>query len=81
MTTPLVTDEMWAMVEPLLPPEAPKPKGGRPRTDDRACLTGILFVRRTGIPWEMLPQEMGWVNSRAKCNTADGCGIYLSPNR
>ena len=47
------------MVEPLLPPEAPKPKGGRPRIDDRACLTGILFVLRTGIPWEMLPQEMG----------------------
>jgi transposase len=59
MTTPLVTDELWAMVEPLLPPEAPKPKGGRPRIDDRACLTGILFVLRTGIPWEMLPQEMG----------------------
>jgi transposase len=59
MATPLVTDEMWAVVEPLLPPEAPKPKGGRPRIADRACLTGILFVLKTGLPWEMLPQEMG----------------------
>ncbi len=27
--------------------------------DDRAALTGILFVLKTGIPWEMLPKEMG----------------------
>src|SRR5918997_3897214 len=55
----LVTDELWAVVEPLLPPESPKPKGGRPRVPDRAAFTGILFVLKTGIPWEMLPPEMG----------------------
>jgi transposase len=55
----LVTDELWAVVKPLLPPEPPKPKGGRPRVPDRAVFTGILFVLKTGIPWEMLPQEMG----------------------
>ena len=55
----LVTDELWAVVEPLLPPESPKSKGGRPRVPDRAAFTGILFVLKTGIPWEMLPQEMG----------------------
>jgi transposase len=55
----LVTNELWAVVEPLLPPESPKPKGGRPRVPDRAAFTGILFVLKTGIPWEMLPQEMG----------------------
>ncbi len=59
MAKPLVTDELWEVIEPLLPEEPPKPKGGRPRTDDRAALTGILFVLKTGIPWEMLPQEMG----------------------
>ena len=59
MATPLVPDELWAIVAPLLPPEPPKPKGGRPRVSDRAALTGIIFVLRSGIPWEMLPQEMG----------------------
>ena len=59
MAKQLVSDELWAIVEPLLPEEPPKPKGGRPRVPDRAALTGILFVLRTGIPWEYLPQEMG----------------------
>ena len=59
MAKPLVTDELWQLIEPLLPAEPPKPKGGRPRLSDRAALTGILFVLKTGIPWEMLPQEMG----------------------
>jgi transposase len=43
----------------LLPPEPPKPKGGRPRVSDHAALTGMIFVLKSGIPWEMLPQEMG----------------------
>ena len=55
----LVTDKLWALVEPLLPSEPPKPKGGRPRVPNRATLTGILFVLKSGIPWQMLPQEMG----------------------
>jgi transposase len=59
MPNPLVTDELWTVVEPLLPKQPPKLKGGRPRVNDRAALTGILFVLKTGIPWEMLPQEMG----------------------
>jgi transposase len=59
MATPLVPDELWAVIKPLLPPERPKPKGGAPRKSDRACLGGIIFVLWSGIRWEMLPQEMG----------------------
>jgi len=59
MAKQLVSDELWQVVEPLLPAEADKPKGGRPPIPNRAVLSGILFVLSTGIPWEMLPQEMG----------------------
>ena len=59
MAQELVTDELWETIESLLPPEPPKPQGGRPPIDDRAALTGIVFVLKSGIPWEMLPQEMG----------------------
>jgi transposase len=59
MAKELVSDELWEIVAPLLPDEPPKPEGGRPRIDDRAALTGIVFVLKSGIPWEMLPQEMG----------------------
>jgi transposase len=45
-----VTDELWKIIEPLLPPGTPKPKGGRPRVPDRAALTGIIFVLKSGIP-------------------------------
>jgi transposase len=58
MAKPLVSDALWAVIERLLPPEPPKPKGGRPRLSDRAALTGILFVLRSGTPWELLPQEI-----------------------
>jgi transposase len=59
MRKPLLPDVLWAIVAPLLPPEPPKPRGGRPRVPDRACLTGILFVLKSGIPSEYLPVEMG----------------------
>ena len=59
MAKPLVSDDLWAIVAPLLPTAPPKPNGGRPRVPDRACLTGIIFVLKSGIPWEMLPPELG----------------------
>src|SRR3982751_6486502 len=61
MAKPLVDDRLWAIIQPLLPP--PKPRRfrfpGRKPIDDRRCLTGILFVLKTGIGWEDLPAEMG----------------------
>jgi transposase len=59
MKKQLVSDRLWELIAPRLPEEPPKPKGGRPRVPDRAALTGIVFVLRSGIPWEMLPQGMG----------------------
>ena len=62
MSKPLVSDALWEKVQPLLP--VPKPGRfrfpGRKRIDDRKALTGMLFVLKSGIPWEQLPQEMGW---------------------
>ncbi len=55
----LLSDDLWLVVHPLIPAEPPKPRGGRPRIPDRQVLTGILFVLRSGVPWEMLPPEMG----------------------
>jgi transposase len=59
MAKPLLPDELWELIEPLIPKRPPRPKGGRPPIDDRKVLTGIIFVLKTGIPWEYLPQEMG----------------------
>ena len=55
----LVGDELWALVEPIRPPWNASSKGSQPRKPDRLCLTGILFVLKTGIPWEDFPQGMG----------------------
>lgn len=60
MAKPIVTDELWEIVEPLIPKvERRKRYPGRKRIEDRRVLTGILYVLKTGIPWEDLPQEMG----------------------
>jgi transposase len=59
MAKPLLPDKLWEEIEPLLPRSPPRPKGGRPRLPARKALTGIIFILKTGIPWEYLPQEMG----------------------
>lgn len=58
-TMSLVSDDLWEAIEPLLPKEPCKPKGGRPRIPDRAALAGIIFVLRTGCSWRLLPRELG----------------------
>jgi transposase len=61
MAKPMLSDELWTLIEPLLPP--PKKRRfthpGRKPLANRQALTGILFVLRTGIPWQYLPREMG----------------------
>jgi transposase len=59
MAKPLLKNELWSRIEALFPTKEPHPKGGRPRISDRAVLRGIVFVLRTGCPWEYLPQELG----------------------
>ncbi|MER7496368.1 IS5 family transposase [Streptomyces pharetrae] len=53
-------DELWSLIEPLLPDPPPKQVEGRLRVPDRQALCGILFVLHTGIQWEYLPQELGF---------------------
>ena len=57
-----VSDELWALIEPLIPSRPPAKGGrtGRPRLDERAALEGIVFVLRTGIGWAKLPRELGY---------------------
>jgi len=57
-----VSKELWQQLQPLIPAFVPSNKGGpRKRTvSDEAALNGILFVLQTGIPWEDLPQSMGF---------------------
>jgi transposase len=59
MARRLLPDDVWQLIESLLPKHPMRPKGGRPLIDDRDVLTGILFMLKTGIAWEDLPHEMG----------------------
>jgi transposase len=69
---PLVTDELWRRVQPLLPPPPPRRFRfpGRKPLDYRQILTGILFVLKTGIAWDDLPAELG-------CGCGKTCRHYL----
>ncbi len=57
----LLSDELWELIQPLLPKPKPRRRRypGRKPLSDRRVLTGILFVLKSGIPWQMLPPEMG----------------------
>lgn len=54
-----ISDAIWAEIAPLLPPERPKPEGGRPRMPDRPSMAAIFYVLRTGCQWKALPRAMG----------------------
>ena len=68
MEAPIIDDELWTLIEPLLPPPKPRRKEhpGRPRVSDRAALNGILFVLKTGLRWNHLPTVLGF-GSGATC--------------
>jgi len=55
----LVSDELWKIIEPLLPPDPSREKGGRPRIPNRNAFAGIVYVLKSGVPWRMLSKEVG----------------------
>jgi transposase len=52
-----LTDDQWAVIEPLIPRQ--KPGAGRKRADNRKTLNGMLYVLKSGCAWEDLPGEYG----------------------
>jgi len=67
MARELVSDAFWERIKHLIPPKKPQPEGGRPWLEDRAVQAGIIFVLRSGIPWKMLPKEMGCGSGMTCC--------------
>jgi transposase len=57
-TKRVLTNEQWERVAPHLPKYVASAKGGRPRADDRECLEGILWLLRTGSPWQAIPVDL-----------------------
>jgi putative transposase len=53
-----IPDPMWEKIKLLVPPACAKPKGGRPRNDDRKMMEAIFYVLRTGIQWKALPRQI-----------------------
>lgn len=54
-----IPDELWDLIQPVLPPEKPNFKGGRPQVERRRALAGIVYRLRTGCQWKALPKEFG----------------------
>ena len=75
MAKVLVDDALWVLIEPHLLRRKAR-RTGRPRVPDRAALTGIILVLRTGMPWEYLPGSTAyfvWTQERAD---ADGVSEF-----
>ena len=52
-----IADDLWKLIEPILPPDKPPGTNGRPAVVNRTALNGILYVLRTGCQWKMVPRE------------------------
>ncbi len=74
----MVSDKLWEEIKPLLPLHASRPRGGRPPSSDRAALEGILYVLRSGIPWELLPAVFGVCGMTCWRRLRDwqACGVW-----
>lgn len=68
----LVPDDLWEEIRCVLPPPKPRRRKhpGRKPMDPRRVLMGILYVLKSGIPWELLPRELG-------CGSGMTCWRYL----
>lgn len=55
-----LTDEQWAIVEPLIPKPKKRKRGrGRPPKEQRLMLDGVFWILSTGAPWRDLPERFG----------------------
>lgn len=70
-----LTNEQWERLKPLLPPQ--KPHTGRPASDHRSMVNGILWVLRTGAPWRDLPERYGpWASVYSRFRRWKEAGIW-----
>ena len=75
MAKPILDDQLWSLLEPVISKRRHRFRyHGRKPIPDRAALTGILFVLKTGIGWEYLPQEIGCGNGMKA--TAIKCSLF-----
>jgi transposase len=60
MPKEFIDDELWSLTEPFLPVRAPRNRryAGRKPIPDREVLTGIVYMLRSGTPWNLLPQAI-----------------------
>jgi hypothetical protein len=73
--TAALTDHLWQLVAPLLPPQ--KPPRGRPALDHRRLLEGLLWVMRTGAPWREIPAAYGsWHTLYSRYRRWDEDGLW-----
>lgn len=54
-----IPDDLWELIEPVLPKPKKKPRGGRPPVPNRKVVAGIVFRLKTGCQWKALPREFG----------------------
>src|SRR6201992_3150128 len=54
-----IPDELWDLIQPVLPADKPNFKGGRPQVERRRALAGVVYRLRTGCQWKALPREFG----------------------